>query len=256
VAIPHLSSPWRVCSTRDEPASGPLAEALRSHGFAVVSCPVAVEVTPADPGPLAAAAAQLEQYDWVVCASARSVGALRRARTPPWPRGLRTAAVGGATARALLDAGAEPAPLVGDEGGADPLWEALREADRWPGRRVLIPTTPGGRRLLIDRLGEAGALVDVVEAYRMQNLPPHTIFGVWHESPPNAAVIASPSVAEALVAAIGAPALVGLDAIVAIGRTTAEALARHGVPSLVAGHTDFGELARTLAAYRAAEVRR
>lgn len=81
------------------------------------------------------------------------------------------------------------------------------------------------------------------------------IVGAWHDTAPNAAVIASPSAAEALVAAIGAPALARLHAVVAIGRTTAEALTRHGVPSLVAGHTDFGEVPRTLAAYRAAEAR-
>ncbi len=69
------------------------------------------------------------------------------------------------------------------------------------------------------------------------------IVGAWHDTAPNAAVIASPSAAEALVAAIGAPALARLHAVVAIGRTTAEALTRHGVPSLVAGHTDFGEVA-------------
>ena len=255
VASPHTPSPWRVCTTRDEPSTGPLAEALRAHGFIAVACPVAREVPADDPGPLISAAARLERYSWVVCASARSVAALQRARTAPWPRGLRTAAVGDATARALLVAGADPAPLVGDEGGADALWAALQDADQWPGRRVLIPTTPGGRRLLIDRLSEAGALVEAVEAYRMQKLPPQAIFGVWHDAAPNAAVIASPSAAEALVEAIGTPALARLHAVVAIGSTTAETLTRLGLPALIAGHTDFAEVARTLAAHRAAEVR-
>ena len=251
---PHPASPWRVCTTRDEPRTGPLAEALRAHGFIAVACPVAREIPPDDAGPLLAAAARMEQYSWVICASARSVAALQRARTGPWPRGLRTAAVGEATARALLDAGVDPPPIVGDEGGADALWAALRDADRWPGRRVLIPTTPGGRRLLIDRLSEAGALVEAVEAYQMQNLSVQAIFGAWHESAPNAAVIASPSAAEALVAAIGAPALVGLHAVVAIGHTTAAALTRLGVPALVAEETGFAAVARTLAAHREAEV--
>ena len=255
MASPHTPSPWRVCTTRDEPSSGPLAEALRAQGFIAVACPVAREVPVANPGPLLAAAARLEQYSWVVCASARSVAALRRARTTPWPRGLRTAAVGDATAGALLDAGADPTPLVGVEGGADALWAALHDADHWPGRRVLIPTTPGGRRLLIERLSEAGAVVETVEAYRMCPRPPDEIVGAWHDAAPDAAVIASPSAAEALVEAIGAPALAKLHAVVAIGPTTAEALTRHGLPALVAGHTDFAEVARTLAAHRAAEVR-
>jgi uroporphyrinogen-III synthase len=255
VASPHTPSPWRVCTTRDEPSSGPLAEALRAQGFIAVACPVALEAPADDPAPLIRAAASLEQYSWLICASARSVAALRKARTPPWPRGLRTAAVGDATAKALLAAGADPAPLVGDEGGADALWGTLVDAEQWPGRRVLIPTTPGGRRLLIDRLTEAGAVVEAVEAYRMQNLAPQTLSEVWHDAAPNAAVFASPSAAEAVVEAVGAPALTSLHAVVAIGRTTAEALSRHGVPCLVSGHTDFKEVARTLAAHRAAELR-
>ena len=181
--------------------------------------------------------------------------ALRRSRAAAWPRGLRTAAVGGATARALVEAGAEPPPLVADEGGADALWPVLRDADRWPGRQVLVPTTPGGRRVLMDRLRDAGAVVDEVEAYRMCRRSPDALVGAWHEAAPNAAVIASPAAAETLVDAIGAPALRQLRAVVAIGRTTADALSHHEVPCLVAGRTDFAEAARRWQPHRAAEVR-
>jgi len=103
-------------------------------------------------------------------------------------------------------------------------------------------------------LRDAGAVVDEVEAYRMCRRSSDALAGAWHETAPNAAVIASPAAAETLVEAIGAPALRQLRAVVAIGRTTAEALSHHGVPCLVAGRTDFAEAARTLAAHRAAVV--
>jgi uroporphyrinogen-III synthase len=254
VPSPIQPPPWRVCSTRDEPDGGPLAEALRAHGFIAVAVPVLVEAPPEDRGPLDTAAARLDEYDWLVCASVRSVRALKQARRSPWPRGLRTAAVGGATAQALLDAGADPQPLVADEGGADALWPVLREADHWPGRRVLLPTTPGGRRVLIDRLREADARVDEVEAYRMCRRSFDDLAGAWHEAAPNAAVLASPAAAETLIEAVGTPALNDLRAVVAIGPTTADTLARHGVRCLVAAQTDFAEVARTLAAHRAIEA--
>ena len=117
----------RVCVTRDEEADGPLSTALRARSFEPVACPVLVEAEPEDPDPLLRAARLMGEYDWIVCASARSVRALGRARRAPWPVAVRTAAVGEATARALFEVGAmDPIRPAGD--GADPLWEALRVA--------------------------------------------------------------------------------------------------------------------------------
>ena len=190
--------PWRVAVTRDEGTDGPLTRALEAERFAPVACPVLVEAPPADAAALAGAAARLDDYDWIVCASARAVRALAAARAHPWPPQVRTAAVGARTAAALRRHGASP-PLVGDDAGADALWTQLRTADAWPGRRVLVATTPGGRRTLIEALTTAGAEVDAVETYRMEARPAAAIAADWAAAAPEAAVVASPRVAEALV---------------------------------------------------------
>ncbi|MGE0816352.1 MAG: uroporphyrinogen-III synthase [Vicinamibacterales bacterium] len=230
--------------TRDEGADGALSSALAGAGLFPCRCPLLTEAPPADPRPLARAAAALEAYDWIVVASARSVAALRRA-AGAWPRGVRTAAVGAATARALVEAGATPPPLVG-EGGAEPLWRVLGPAASWPGLRVLVPTTAGGRPFLADALREAGARVDLVEAYRMIPRAPEAIRADWRAAAADAVVVASPRAAATLVAAVGREPLAALRAVVAIGATTAEALAALGVPNRVSPAADFPAVARLL----------
>lgn len=245
--------PWRVCVTRDEPVDGPLAAALRAQAFLPVLCPVLTLAPPADPGPLAEAARDLEGYDWIVCASARAVVALSSLRQGPWPSTLQAAAVGATTAQALRDAGVA-SPVTADEGGAEPLWAALAGIASWPGTRVLVPTTPGGRTVLAEQLRAAGARVDDVEAYRMVPRDPGAIARDWTAAAPEAVVIASPRVARCLAGAVGAGALARLHAVVAIGATTAAALHDLAVPCVTASATSFASAAATLAARRAAKV--
>lgn len=239
--------------TRDEEADGPLSTVLRARGFETVLCPVLVEAAPKDPGPLLQAAGRLADYDWIVCASARSVRALSRARSAPWPRGVRTAAVGEATARTLVEAGAmEPVLPEGD--GADLLWEALRAEVSWRGLRVLVPTTPGGRRILIERLTEAGAEADAVEAYQMVPRAAEAVAREWAAAAPDALVIASPRVAQRLGEVLGIEVLNRLRLVVAIGATTARALEQLGVRCVVASGADFDAVADALVDGFAAEA--
>lgn len=215
-----------------------------------VACPVLTEAAPGDPDALLASSRSLERYDWMVVASARAVRAVAAARDTHWPSALRTAAVGVATAQALTDAGAVVTPVVAPEGGADPLWDILSGAAAWPGTRVLVPTTPGGRTVLAERLRAAGATVDEVEAYRMVPRALAEIAREWRAAAPDGAVIASPRVAHTLVAALGAGRLSSLHAVVAIGASTAAALAALGVTCVVAEATTFTSAAAALAAQR------
>ena len=240
---------WRVAVTRDEDEHGPLSSALLNEGFSPVRCVVMEEAPSSEPAALEAVAATLETFDWVVCSSVRAVTALAGARTAPWPRSLRTAAVGARTADALVAAGADPKPLVGESEGADALSAVLSPIE-WTNRRVLVLTVPGGRRVLIERLRAAGALVTEVEAYRMAPRPAAGIRSEWSAASPDAAIIASPSTAAALIGVIGHDALAALRAIVAIGPTTAAALTAAAVPYHLAARADFREAARTLAAVR------
>jgi uroporphyrinogen III methyltransferase/synthase len=243
-------SPRRVAVTRDEGASGPLSVALRTEGFDARLCPVLVERPPADRSPLLDAAARLDEFDWIICASARSVRALVAARQRPWPTDVRTAAVGTSTAAALSDAGAVR-PFVASESGAEALWAALANQDCWTGRRVLIPNVRGGRQVLIEGLTAAGATLTIVEAYVMEPRPVGDIAATWQEIAPDCAVVVSPSVATRLTEAVGTAALHALDTIVAMGATTAAALGALGVPCTVPPASDFPAIARHLAAIRA-----
>lgn len=232
--------------TRAESDDGPLATALRAGGLAPFACPVLVEVPPADPAPLEAAARALEQYDWIVAASARGVRAIARARGMPWPADIRTAAVGAATAAALAEAGVARPTLVAREPGAEALVELLAGED-WVGRRVLVPTTPGGRTILAEHLRAARAIVDAVDVYQMRPRAPGDIARDWHAGAPQAAVIASPRAAESLAAAVGVHAVLVLHAVVSIGATTRVALERLGIHSEAPVRADFADAARLVA---------
>lgn len=236
-----------VAVTRDEASDGPLSAALRAHGLVPAACPVLAEGPPADPAALRDAALTLEQYDWVVVASARSVRAISRARGGTWPPQIRTAAVGGATAAALAEAGVERPTLVAPAEGAEALLTLLGDVD-WVERRVLVPTTAGGRRLLAEHLRAAWAIVDEVEAYAMHPRAPRDIAADWQAAAPGAAVVASPRVAELLAAAVGLEPLRALRVVAAIGATTAAALDRLGIASVTPAHADFREAARLIAA--------
>jgi uroporphyrinogen-III synthase len=238
-----------VAVTRDEPSDGPLSTALGVYGLTPVACPVLVEGPPADAAALHDAALTLEQYDWVVVASARSVRALSRARGGPWPPQIRTAAVGGATAAALAEAGVARPTLVAPAEGAEALLTLLEDVD-WVDRRVLVPTTTGGRRLLAEHLRAAWAIVDEVEAYAMHPRAPRDIDTDWQAASPDAAVVASPRVAELLAAAVGPDSLRALRVLVAIGATTAAALDRLGIASVTPPRADFRDAARLVAERR------
>jgi len=244
---------WRVAVTRDEGESGPLSAALRAEGFDARLCPVFDERPPTNLSPLLNAAAHLDEFDWVICASARAVRAIVETRQRPWPSAVRTAAVGGGTATALADAGAVR-PFVAGDAGARALWAALATEDRWMGRRVLIPTVKGGREELIDGLRAAGAAVTVVEAYAMEPRAIGEIAATWQAIEPRGAIVVSPSVASRLTEAVGTAALQTLDTVVAMGATTAASLGTLGVRCTMPPAADFPSIARHLAAIRASRV--
>lgn len=232
--------PTRLCITRDVDRAG-------------WSACVVVEPGPlADPAALALAAARLDTYDWLVCASPRAVTALHERRgTAEWPAALHAAAVGAATARALREAGAVTPPVTGSGDGAASLWTRLAEAAHWPGQRVLVLTTPGGLTVLAHQLTAAGAHVDVVEAYAMQPRVAGAIRADWAVASPDAVVVTSPRSATVLVDAIG-PAALTRPRVVAIGHTTSARLHELGIAHEVAPHADFDRLAPWLEARLAA----
>lgn len=225
---------WCVAITRDDEG---LRNDLVMKGIGVATVPILVEGPSPDPGRLAELARALETFDWVMCASARGVRALREARSEPWPASVRTAAVGPVTAKAIVEAGGAT-PIVGHEYTALGLWERLDNKDEWPGRRVLVTTVAEGRRELIEALRAAGAEVTEVEAYSMIPNPPDQIRRDWLRAEPDAVIIGSASTARHLVDAIGAQALAGV-VVIAIGPTTSAALAERNIESSMPPHPTY-----------------
>ena len=237
---------------REEFPGGPLASALQRRGLVPVACPVLIAGPPEDPGPLSEAARRLAQYDWVIAASVRAVEGLGQALHMPFPAGTRAAAVGSATAAVLQGLGVASPPVVANEAGAEALWNVLAGQDRWPGRRVLVLTTPGGRTALADGLRAAGARVESVEAYRMEPRPAADIERDWEAAHADALAIGSPRAVTTLIEAVGREAVSHLAATVAIGGTTAAALQALGIPARVAPDASFESVAETMAQLYAA----
>jgi hydroxymethylbilane synthase len=155
----------RVMVTRADGQSAGLATALGELGAAVVSCPViAIEPIAVD----ATVLTELARYEWLVLTSANGVDRLFEllaASNSAWPIHIKVAAIGPETGARLRAHGVEPA-LVPPRFIAEDLADALNREVR-PGGRILLARAAGSRDVLPDRLRSHGAIVDVVETYRV-----------------------------------------------------------------------------------------
>jgi uroporphyrinogen III methyltransferase/synthase len=157
----------RIAVTRPLAEARESAALLEALGAEVLLAPT-VEIAPvADTGPLDHALARLDEYDWLVFASANGVryfldrlfalgGDLRRLGR------LQLAAIGPATARALANYHLQ-ADLVPDSFRSEALVEAL--ASGASGARILLARADRGRQVLKEELLKV-AVVDQVTVYR------------------------------------------------------------------------------------------
>lgn len=161
-----------VADTREAGPDRRLAELLEAAGARVLATPALRIVGPQDPGPLEEAVAGLDRFDWVVLASgnaARAVlAAAERRGTGPGPGGPRVCVVGPGT-REAVEEGGWPVDLVARRHLGAGILEALAEAGRLEGRRILLPRAEEAPEVLPAGLEALGAEVVVVEAYR--NMP-------------------------------------------------------------------------------------
>jgi uroporphyrinogen-III synthase len=158
----------RVLVTRARHQAGKLSQGLRALGAEPVEVPVLEIQPPESFEPLDTALRRLDHYDWLILTSANTVRALveRGAALGISPREGKlpqVAAVGTATADAARDAGFEVA-LVPEKYVAESLVEIL--AGRVAQRRILLARSEIARDVVPHALRDAGALVDVVDAYR------------------------------------------------------------------------------------------
>ena len=243
-----------VVVTRDEAGDGPLTTLLSDRGLRVYHWPTIRFDPPDDDGPLEAALAALDTFDWAVFTSPRAVDALRGHGGPPWaprpdpdpgreagvsepplmacPPSLGVAAVGESTASALVDGGWS-VDVVPDEFTGEALVVALSEAGVGGGHRVFFPASAIARDVVPDGLRRLGAEVVQVVAYRTV-VPPLDTAACRTALETGAVSIitfTSPSTVQNLQAELGPEVFdlaVRCARAVAIGPTTAEAVREAG----------------------------
>jgi uroporphyrinogen III methyltransferase/synthase len=159
----------RIVVTRARSQAASLSERLSASGADVIEMP-ATRIELAEPGPLRSALARISHYGWAIFTSQNAVrifwDALRTdARDARALADVKIAAVGPATASALLDCGLA-VDVAPDRFVAEALLDELRLRRDVRGARVLYVAAEGARETLQDGLDELGAVVDHVVAYR------------------------------------------------------------------------------------------
>jgi uroporphyrinogen III methyltransferase/synthase len=159
----------RIVVTRARSQAASLSERLTALGAHVVEMP-ATRIELADPEPLRAAIARLSEYGWAIFTSQNAVrifwDALRADSLDARAfAGVKVAAIGPATASALLERGIA-VDVAPDRFVAEALLDVLRDRRDVRGARVLYAAAAGARETLHDGLDELGALVDQVVLYQ------------------------------------------------------------------------------------------
>jgi uroporphyrinogen-III synthase len=157
----------RVLVGRARHQAGSLSAQLRQLGADVLEIPFIEIRKPPSFKPLDTALKNLATYDWLILTSVNGVEAMwqRLAKlrfTKEWLRHLRVAAIGPATKKAIEDRGTK-VHVVPEEYVAESVVQNLRKQVK--GKRVLLVRAKVARDVIPRELREAGAQVDVYEAY-------------------------------------------------------------------------------------------
>jgi uroporphyrinogen III methyltransferase / synthase len=159
----------RIVVTRATQQAPILSEKLRELGADVIEMP-ATQIARLDLALLRAAIDSISDYQWLILTSQNAVAIfweqlLGRGKDSRALAGLRIAAVGPATAGALLEHGIT-VDVIPQRFVAEGLLEMLRSRDDVAGSRVLYVTAEGARDILPAGLREIGGKISVIEAYR------------------------------------------------------------------------------------------
>ena len=247
---PADREPKRVVVTRSEASDGPLSSELRNLGLPVLLWPaVTVEMT--EKGPLEAALANINSFQWIVFASRHAVAAVTDLMATP-PAGVRIAAVGQATAQVLRQRG-WPVDLLPAEANAAALVDAFATATASAvgGARILFPASSRALPTIAAGLKQLGAEVLQVEAYRTESsgaLDVENCRSWIARGSIGAVTFASPSAVDELEHALGKDdfdRLLSAATPVAIGPTTARALTNRGHSPALAESATLQGLAHT-----------
>jgi uroporphyrinogen-III synthase len=282
----------RVVVTRAERQAGGLAAAFAAAGAEVELLPLLEVTPPADPVPLASAAAELRLYDWVVFTSANAVEALLShspvldgagpavldapsalgspaaattsaapAAAGDLPPRLRVAAVGAATAAALRGLGVEPTLVAagGEQSAAGLLGALLSHLDC--GQRVLLPQAADALPMLREGHLAAGIAAVAITAYekRLPPAAPRRAAELFSDTPIGWVTFTSPSVVRHFAGLFAGDwqRRRGELQAASIGPVTSAELRRHGVePTGEAAEPTDEQLVAAVIAANAATARR
>ncbi|HHI93070.1 MAG TPA: uroporphyrinogen-III synthase [Gammaproteobacteria bacterium] len=156
-----------VVVTRPAHQAEKLCQLIEAAGARALRFPVIDIQPPENPQQCQAQLTQLADYDLAIFVSANAVNATMAMLKKPqaWPMALPLAAVGKATAQALIKKGL-PAPQVAPEPFNSEALLSLPELQKLDGKRILIFRGNSGRELLRNCLRERGAQVDYFECYQ------------------------------------------------------------------------------------------
>ena len=160
----------RILITRPRDQAAEFAGLLESMGADAIEAPMIRIVPPDDYGPLDAACAAVESFDWIVFSSGNAVDVflqrlLRSALDVRALKGVRLCAVGPSTADRLARQGLK-VDLAPAEFRAEALVQSVSRAGDVRGLKVLLPRADIGREVIADELRKQGAEVTEVIAYR------------------------------------------------------------------------------------------
>jgi uroporphyrinogen-III synthase len=157
----------RVLVGRAKHQAGALSEELRKRGAAVLEIPFIEIRKPKSFKPLDVALKNLATYDWLILTSANGVAAMWERMSKLLPKNtlladVRIAAIGPATKKAIEQHGMK-VDVVPEEYVAESIVKSLK--NKVKGKRVLLVRAKVARDVIPTELRQAGAHVDVVEAY-------------------------------------------------------------------------------------------
>jgi uroporphyrinogen-III synthase len=227
----------RIVVTRAQAQAEGLSSLLRQFGADVIDAPV-IEIHPPDSyEALDAALNTILDYDWLILTSVNGVEAMFSRLEPlglsvDSLQHLKIAAIGPATEERIQDHGLV-VDIVPQRYVAEEVVRSLRKLTK--GEKVLLVRAKVARDVIPEELRQAGAQVDVVEAY--QTVVPQDakkrLQSIFSDGPVDAITFTSSSTVKnflSLITATNIPEKLAKVKFASIGPVTSDALREFGLP--------------------------
>ena len=230
----------RILVTRTHKQAEGLSTLLRQFGAEVIEAPV-IEICPPDSfEALDAALNNILDYDWLILTSVNGVEALFSRLEPlglsvDSLQHLKIAAIGPATEERVQDHGLV-VDIVPERYVAEDVVRSLVKLMK--GEKVLLVRAKVARDVIPQQLQDAGAHVEVVEAYQtvIPDDAKQRMEQVFESQAPDAITFTSSSTVKnflSIVAGTDIPAKLGRIKFASIGPVTSETLRECGMPAHV-----------------------